>query len=246
MELQERNDDFISRITNACRGKNSKDLKPDDLAELRSRVVRLLLDRDHDGLDAMHLRLASVALLASRWLAVEDTALWVRLAAELPGLAAGIQCGLFLLEKVDAKDALMTIRYGKDVLSALMAKGEDVTLEDLVERAGTTMDGKRLSTATISRTLALLEEAGFIERQGATMNRRYRVLDKAKDMASSKPLLICDEDAMTTMILKGRNAKQILSLQDKPRTRTDFYSRPNTGTRQTGTDDCFPRPASNQ
>lgn len=81
------------------------------------------------------------------------------------------------VEKEDLIQALRFIRHGKTILSILLNQQRAfISFEQIIHL----WPSPALpSTATISRTLAALEQADFISRKGATKGRHYELRPNA-------------------------------------------------------------------
>jgi len=154
-------------------------LEPAYLVEIRSLVSRAVTTQDRATLDLLRSRLTPVAARLRAAAAIIPAPR--RQAHELACLSAQVHAALFIIEKDDPVTAARHINHGEAILRIL-------TGEKLRDEAGVNLRTIRRhweppeqapSIATISRALAALEEAGFVQRHGATKGLRVRLLPKA-------------------------------------------------------------------
>lgn len=150
---------------------------PECLAEVRSKAIQCVYAKDHTELARLHTLLSTIGAKISRRLAKQKIPPAVIQAAEIPMLAAMVHGTLFLMEKEDPAQAVQLISHGSTVLAILMNEAGTLNLEKIQQRWP---KGRKPSVATISRTIAALEEAGFLQRTGNTRGRKFRILAKAR------------------------------------------------------------------
>ena len=150
----------------------------DCFAEVKSVVLRCVYEQNRSDLADLHAWLTPLAAKLSLQLKQQGITLAVRQAAEAPLLAAVVRGVLHIMEKDDPRRAVELIRHGAEVLSILLDKDDDIRLDELRDLWPGTAGPP--SASTISRALSSLEEAGFVQRTGATKGRRYLVLAKAQ------------------------------------------------------------------
>ncbi len=160
---------------------NSDDREPCDVdcfAEIKSGVLRAVYQQDRNELKELHLWMTPLAARLSRRLKQDRLPPAVKQSVEAPLLAALVRGVLHIMEKDDPLRAVELIRHGAEVLSILLQKDGNIRLDDFRDL----WPGKAAppSVSTISRALSALEEAGFVQRSGATKGRLYLVLTKAE------------------------------------------------------------------
>ena len=151
---------------------------PDCLAEVHSWISEQLYNKNRDELRKLHTFLSPLSAKLSRTLTKKKTQLATIQAAEIPPLSAMIHSILFIMEKDDPASAVNTIRHGEEVLEVLLKTEGNVRLYEI--RDQWSRNSQPPSVSTISRAVSALEEAGFIQRSGATRGRRFHILDKAR------------------------------------------------------------------
>lgn len=169
---------FIKELQHWVDSDIGKPCDPDCLAEMHGWIARQLYDKNREELRRLHSFLSPLSAKLSRALTKMRTPLATIQAAEMPALSGMIRGILFIMEKDDPTYAVNTIHHGCAVLEVLMKEGGGVRLNEIREKwPGSDQPP---SASTISRAISALEEAGFIQRSGATKGRKFHILDKAQ------------------------------------------------------------------
>ena len=151
-----------------------KPMEAPELAELDNLIIRAIYNLDHNPIEEFRDGLSPIAALLRSFLKTVPLAarqavgisMWARI---LRGIA-------FIIEKDDPIQAVELIKNGATVLEVLIRiNNPQVTIAEIKSH----WLNNPPSEATISRVLGALEEAGFVQREGATKGRRIHLLPKA-------------------------------------------------------------------
>ena len=155
-------------------------LDPGLVADLRSAIIHGIHSQDHPALDRLRAGLTpAAARLRAR--TADGIPEDLRQAAELCALAGLVHGALFLLERDDPHSAVKLIPNGRATLQlavSLERQGHGpINLQTIIDHWDAPT--RQPSKSTLSRSLAALEQVGFVRREGATRGMRIQILPRA-------------------------------------------------------------------
>ena len=153
-------------------------LDPSTLTDLTTIVIRSVYDHQYAPLDVLRNELTPIAANFYDW--IREIPEPQRQAMKISLLSDVVRGSLFIMEHDDPKRAASLIPKGEIVLDILTRTNkEEMGIEHILKHWPEELESVP-SPSTISRVLGALEEAGFLQRVGATKGRKLRLLPKAE------------------------------------------------------------------
>ena len=150
------------------------------ITEFKTFVIREMYDHNYESLKQLRSTITPIA--AELRDKNKSLSLSYRQAAEVSVLNNVVQGMLYIMEQDDPEHAAKLIKHGDKILKIITGiDGSEIKLDTIREQ----WPGNDAppSGSTISRALGALEEAGFVQRAGATKGRTLRLMPKAKHWA---------------------------------------------------------------
>ena len=170
---------MLEKLKKWARERNGQECDPDVLGDVKTALIDGIYYRSQKDLDQIRLQLSPVSSELLRRLEKKGVAFADLQSAEVAVIDEIARAALFLMERDDPETSLAQIRHGKMVLDILTADpNASLSNQDILKRWPSDLD--KPSNSTISRTLAALEDAGFVLRQGSTRGRKCLLTPKAE------------------------------------------------------------------
>jgi hypothetical protein len=150
-------------------------------------VAGSMINNDYESLTELKNRLTPMAAKITRRLNSLNIPVADLQASAIPAMSSLVHGAFQYLEWNDPVSTLKRIKYGEDVLAILINNNfkNNLTKKDFIElnlpfiEKTLTEKKLKLSQATISRCIKLLEQKAFIHLTGSTRSRKCHILQKA-------------------------------------------------------------------
>lgn len=150
------------------------------ITEFKTFVIREMYDHNYESLKQLRSTITPIAAeLRDR---NKSIPLSHRQASEISVINNIVQGILFIMEQDDPEHAAKLIKHGDKILKIITDMNDSEIKLDAIREQWPGVDPSP-SGSTISRALGALEEAGFVQRSGATKGRSLRLTPKAKHWA---------------------------------------------------------------
>jgi hypothetical protein len=184
-------------LNNWLQLKSESSIDPEIMVKIRFQIVDAILNKNYKKLSEIYEILVPMSNKAINKLEkakIKKVENWIMDLAELPVLVTMIRGAMFNIRHIDPEAGLDLIEYGRQVvhiLQELFGMFEKKVFDPEIELKVTPEDVLKywkigiygeIDEDTVSCILSALEQARFVHRLGAIEERRYRLLEKARNI----------------------------------------------------------------